>query len=85
MQVQEEVRWKNLNTLERIERKKISVSGDNVRGATRNREFEEFVVHRIAASCYPHIDINPLPFACQCRDKESNVLFVYVSTESFPT
>jgi hypothetical protein len=82
MQVQENVRWKNLNSLERIEHKKIRIPRDDMGGTTRNREFKEFVVLRIAASCYPHIDVNPLSIPRQSREKKSDIFFIHISTET---
>jgi len=48
------MRRKNLNALERMQREKIGVAGDDVASPAAHRKFEEFVVLWITASLYPH-------------------------------
>lgn len=55
----------NLNASERVEYKKICVTGDDMGRATTDSEFEELVVIRIAAHCYPRIHIDPLGLSRQ--------------------
>ena len=57
------MRRKNRNALERMQREKIGVAGDDVGSMAAQSEFEEFVVLWITASLYPYININPLRLA----------------------
>ena len=59
------MRKKNLNALERMQREKIGVAGDDVASPAVHRKFEEFVVLWITASLYPYpyINIHPLRLA----------------------
>ncbi len=77
------MRGKNLNALERIEREKVRVTGDDVGRVATDREFEELVVLGITASCNLHIHIDPLSFARQSREKNSNIFLVHISPELF--
>jgi len=75
------MRRKNLNALERMEREKIRVAGDDMGRTATHSEFEEFVVLGIAASCYLHIHIDPLSFARQSGEKNANVFLIDISAE----
>ncbi len=72
-----------MNTLERIEREKVRVAANNVGRMAAHGKFEELVVLRIAASCYPHIHIDPLSLARQGREKDSNIFLIDIPTELF--
>ena len=75
------MRGKNLNSPEGIERKKVSVAGDDVGRTATYSEFEELVVLRISASCYLYIHIDPLSLARQSREKTSNISLINISAE----
>ncbi len=77
------MRGKNLNSLERVEREKVRVAGDDVGRMAAHSKFEELVVLRIAASCYPYAHIDPLSLARQGREKDSNIFLIDIPTELF--
>lgn len=77
------MRKKNLNALERIEREKVRVAGNDVGRMATHSKFEELVVPGIPASCYPHIHIHPLSLARQSCEKISNVFLIHISPELF--
>ncbi len=79
------MRSKNLDALEGIQRKKVRVASDNVRSVAARSKFEELVVLWITASCYLHINVNPLCLACQSGKKAANVFLSHVSAEPFST
>ncbi len=67
--------------MEWIERQKVSVPCNDMGGAARNSEFQEFVVLWIAASFYLHIRINPLRLGCKSRQKNTNIFVINISSE----
>ncbi len=69
--------------MERVEREKVRVTGDDVSRMATHSEFEELVVLRITASCYLHIYIDPLSLARQGREKTSNIFLIDIPTEVF--
>jgi hypothetical protein len=75
------MRRKNLNALERIQREKVRVAGDDVGSVATHSEFEELVVLRITTSCYLYINVNPLSLARQSCEKVSNIFLVHISAE----
>lgn len=77
------MRRKNLDALERVEREKVRVAGDDVGGMAAHSEFEELVVFGIAASCYLHVHADPLSLARQSGEKTSNILLINISPELF--
>ncbi len=77
------MRGKNLNALERIEREKVRVTRDDVGRTATDTEFEELVVLGITASRYLHIHIDPLRFARQSREKNSNIFLINIPAELF--
>jgi len=44
-------------------------------------EFDKLVVLRIAAGCYPHIDVDPLSLVRQSSEKTSDVFLIEISAE----
>jgi hypothetical protein len=54
---------KNLNALERMECEKVRVAGNDECRVAAYSEFEELVVLRIPARCYPHVHIHPFSLA----------------------
>ena len=80
-QLQKCLRGQNLDVLKRIECKEVGVTSNDVGGMAAYRKFEEFVVLRIAADCYSHINANPLSFARQRRHKRSDIFFIHIPPE----
>lgn len=78
------MRRKNPGALVGIQRKKIGVTGNNVRRPPTHSQFEELVVLRIAANRNSHINLNPFRLARQSSQKASNIFLIYVSKEFFP-
>lgn len=74
----------NLNSLKRIQRKKVGVARDYVSRAPAHGEFEELIVFRITTHHQSYVNLNPFRLASQSRQKTSNVLFIYVSLEFLP-
>lgn len=75
------MRSKDLDALKRIERKKIRVTGNDVGGMAVYRKFEDFVVLCIAAGGNPRAHVDPMGFACQRRQKSSDILFIDIRPE----
>jgi len=75
------MRRKNLNALERIQREKVGVAGDDVSSLATHGQFEELVVLWITASPYPCLHINPLRLARQGCEKGSNIFLIHISAE----
>jgi hypothetical protein len=75
---------KDANALERIERKEVIVTGDDVRRVSAHSQFEKFIVLGISASLYLHIHIDPLSFARQSSEKTSNIFLIDVSAKLLP-
>jgi hypothetical protein len=73
-----------LNVLERVKHQKIVVASDDVGSMAAHREFEELVVPRVTTHCYSGVDFNPFCLACYGREQSSDIILVYVSTESLP-
>lgn len=74
----------NLNSLERIQRKKVSVALDNVCRMAAHGKLKELIVFRIMRHHQSYVSLNPFCLASQSRQKTSNVLFIYVSLEFLP-
>lgn len=64
-----------------MKRKQICIAGDEVGRLPTYGEGEEFVVFRIAASGYLHIDIDPMGLPCQRSDKEPEIFLVDITAE----
>ena len=75
------MRSKNLDALERMEREKVRIAGDNVGRLAAHRKFEELVVLRITASCYPCMHIDPLSLARQGCQETSNIFLIHIAAE----
>jgi len=75
---------KNLDSLKWIESKQIRITGDNVSGATADREFQEFVILMVTTNFEPYIHIHPESLACQSCKKNPDVFLVEVPSKAFP-
>ncbi len=75
---------KNLNSLERIQRTKVSVARNSVCRVAAHSKFEELIVLRITANRDSYINLNPLSLARQSRQKAPNIFLIYVAKELFP-
>lgn len=64
-----------------MKREKVQVSGDDVSCLTANRQGQELIILWIAASGYPHSQIDPLGFSRKRCEKVSEVVFVDVAAE----
>ena len=76
MQLQESVWRKNLNSLERVQSKKVSVASNNVSRAPAHGNLKELIVLRIATSRNSHINFDPLRLARQSRQKTANIFLI---------
>ncbi len=64
-----------------MEREKVRIAGDNVGRLAAHRKFEELVVLRITASCYPRMHIDPLSLARQGCQETSNIFLIHIAAE----
>ncbi len=65
-----------MNAPESINREKVRVTGNDVGRLATHSDFEELIVLRITASCYPDIHIDPLSLARQSREKTSSIFLI---------
>ncbi len=76
------MRRKNLDAPKWIQRQKVSVSRDDVRSLPTHCQFEELVVLWITAGLYLYVNIYPLRFTRQRREKGSNIFLIHIAAES---
>ena|SRR5260221_5368140 len=80
-QLQKPVRWKNLNTAERVQDEEIVVAGNEVSCISTQRQFQEFVVFGVATDRNALVHVNPGGLTDQSCQKSANVGFVDISAE----
>jgi len=73
---------KDLNALERVQRKEVGVASDQVRSSATYGKFEELVILGIAASPYFGFHIHPLSLAREGCEKGSNIFLIHVAPKT---
>jgi hypothetical protein len=65
-----------------MEREKVQISGNDVRCQAVDSKGEELVVFWITARRYLNIDVNPIRFSREGRQKAAHIVIVYVTAKS---
>jgi len=75
---------KNLDSLKWMKRKQVCIAGNDVCCQSTDSKREKLIVFGIAAGGYLQMNIDPLRFAGECRQKAPHIPFIDVAAELLP-